>query len=236
MVSNCMEHLQQWACQIMFLNIKGNFQFRFKLNRASQTHDATAEKPIFHQERLEIWLYRLSRRDYYHAIAEMIGRELATVQCITQDVCKTIVSNLWSEFVNFPEQWSRFTAISAITAISKMEDKWQFPIFQWNVFEAEMQRERSIIILKNFYSIIMMEIVGAGYKVLWASLGLPGSSNNACTFQASRLYQNIAGNEFLPEIQNAVNLPKENELQLSPNLLGDSAFHIMHDYENHLEI
>ena len=158
MVSNRVEHLQQWACQIMFLNMKGNFQFRFKLNRASLTHDATAEKPIFHQERLEIWLYRLSRRDYYQAIAEMIGCKLATVQCITQDVCKTIVSNFWSEFVNFPEQWSRFTAISAITAISKMEDKWQFSIFQWNVFAAEMKRERSIIILKNFYSRIL-EIV-----------------------------------------------------------------------------
>ena len=33
----------------------------------------------------------------------------------------------------------------------------------------------------------MMGIVGADYKFLWTSVGLPGSSNDACTFQASRL-------------------------------------------------
>ena len=46
----------------------------------------------------------------------------------------------------------------------------------------------------------MMGIVGADYKFLWTSVGLSGSSNNTCTFQASHLYQNIVGSDFLPEI------------------------------------
>ena len=70
----------------------------------------------------------------------------------------------------------------------------------------------------------MMGIVGTDYKFLWTSVGLPGSSNDACIFQASRLYQNIAANDFLPEIQKVVKLPNRNELQLPPILLGDSAF------------
>ena len=54
--------------------------------------------------------------------------------------------------------------------------------------------------------------------------GLPGSSNDAFTFQASCLYQNTVGNGFLIEIQKVVNLLNGNELQLPPILLGDSAF------------
>ena len=52
----------------------------------------------------------------------MTGSGLTNVQCITQEVCKVILSNIWSEFVNFPE-----TVGQMLTAILQMEDKWQFP-------------------------------------------------------------------------------------------------------------
>ena len=67
------------------------------------THDTTAEEPISPEERLGISLHRLSRGDYYPTIGEMAGRGLTNVQCITQEMCKMIVSNIWSQFVNFPE-------------------------------------------------------------------------------------------------------------------------------------
>ena len=54
-------------------------------------------------------------------MAKMTVHGLTTVQCITQEVCTVIVSNPWSEFVNFPE-----TVDQMLTAISQMEDKWQF--------------------------------------------------------------------------------------------------------------
>ena len=69
-----------------------------------------------------------------------------------------------------------------------------------------------------------MGISGAEDKFLWTSIGLPGSSNDAFTFQTFRLYQNVVGNDLLPEIQKVVKLPNGNELQLPPILLGDSAF------------
>ena len=129
--------------------------FNSILNRGHHlTHDTTAEEPISPQERLGICLYRLSRGDYYHTIAEMTGRGLTTVQCITQEVCKVIVSNLWSEFVNFPE-----TVDQMLTAILQMEDKWQFPSAFGGVDGCHIpmkcpsggnEARRSIIILKFF--------------------------------------------------------------------------------------
>ena len=69
-----------------------------------------------------------------------------------------------------------------------------------------------------------MGIAEADYKFLWTSVGLPGSSNDACTFKVFRLYQNIVGNGFLPEIQKVVKLPNVSELRLPPIMLGDSSF------------
>ena len=48
---------------------------------------------------------------------------------------------------------------------------------------------------KNLYSVVMMGIVCADYRFLWASAGLPGSVNDACSFQACKLYQNINNGE-----------------------------------------
>ena len=45
-----------------------------------------------------------------HIIAEMTGRGLTTVQCITQLVCKVIVTSLWSNFVFFVMFSSLFEA------------------------------------------------------------------------------------------------------------------------------
>ena len=203
--------------------------FNFILNRIRNrlTHDTTAGEPISHQERSVIFLYRLSRGDYYHTIAEMTGRGLTTLQCITQEVYKVIFSNLWSQLVNFPE-----TVDQTLTAILQMEDKWQFPSAFGEVDGCHIlmkfpsggnDARKEYYNFKNFCSIVMIGIVGADYKFLWSSVGLPGSSNDACTFLASRLYQNIVGNDFLPEIQKVVKLPNRDELQLPPILLRDSA-------------
>ena len=40
---------------------------------------------------------------------------------------------------------------------------------------------------KNFYSVVMMGIVGADYRFLWASTGLPENVNDACSLQACKL-------------------------------------------------
>ena len=100
----------------------------------------------------------------------MTGRGLTNVQCITQEVCKVIISNLGSEFANFPE-----TVDQMLTAILQMEDKWQFPSAFGGVDGCHIPMKcpsgrnevrKEYYNFKNFYSILMMGIVGADYKFL----------------------------------------------------------------------
>ena len=62
----------------------------------------------------------------------------------------------------------------------------------------------------------MMGIVGADLRFLWVSAGLPGSVNDACSFQAYKLYHN---GEKLPEIYKTTK-----GIQMPPIILGDSPF------------
>ena len=97
----------------MFPNIKIIFQFHFKLNRASPNSwynrwgtclISREIRNIFIQTTLK-WLL-----SHNHIIAEMTGRGLTTVQCITEEVCKVIVTSLWSNFVSFQMFSSLFEA------------------------------------------------------------------------------------------------------------------------------
>ena len=57
-------------------------------------------------------------------IVEITKLGLTTVQFITHELFKVIVSNHWSEFDNFAQ-----TADQMLTEILQMEDKYQFPNF-----------------------------------------------------------------------------------------------------------
>ena len=87
-----------------------------------------------------------------------------------------------------------------------------------------MKRERSITILKIF-------ILSLWWALLELTTSFYGLLSDYRVVQTKHVffrllvsYQNIVGNDFLPEIQKAVNLPSGNELQLPLILLGDSAF------------
>ena len=70
----------------------------------------------------------------------------------------------------------------------------------------------------------MMGIVAADYIFLWANIGLPGSMNEACIFQASHLYSEIVRRNVLPNIIKVLIVQSQREAQLPPILFGDSAF------------
>ena len=79
-----------------------------------------------------------------------------------------IVSNFWSEFVNFPE-----TVDQMLTAILQMEDKWQFPSAFGGVDGCHIpmkcpsggnKARKKYYNFKNSYSIVMMGVAGADYK------------------------------------------------------------------------
>ena len=146
------------------------FEIRFKSDRASPNSWSNSWGT---QERLGICLYRLNRSDYHHTIAEMTGRGLTTGYCITQEVCNVIVSNLWSEFVNFPETVDQCSQqfpkwrINDNFPVHLME--WMADMFQWNVLAVEMKQEKRIKILKkNFLSLwwVLLELTTSFYGLL----------------------------------------------------------------------
>ena len=115
-----------------------------------------------------------------------------------------------------------------LNSINKMETLWQFPGAFCGVDGCHIalkcphggnEARKEYYNFKNFYSVVMMGIVGADYKFLWASAGLPGSVNDACSFQACKIYSDINSGKKLPEIYKTIK-----GIQIPPLVLGDSAF------------
>ena len=176
-------------------------------------HETAAEQPIAFKERLAVCFYRLSRGDFYYTIAEMTSHGLPTIQNITNEVCSIIVSNLWHRFVIFPESEDQI-----LRAIFKMESMWQFlgafggtdgSHISIKCPSGGNKAHRKCYNFENFYSIVMMEIVVADYRFLWPNVGLPGSVNDACTFQASHLYSDIMIGNTLPDIKKVLTVPSQ---------------------------
>ena len=155
------------------------------------------ETPISPEERLEIVQYHLGRGDYYQTLSELTDYGVATVRNITQEVSNLVVTKLWKIFVVFPK-----TEEELLNSINAMETLWQFPTAFGGVDGCHTkcphggnEARKEYYNFKNLYSVVMMGIVGADYRFLWASAGLPGSVNDACSFQACKLYQNISNGE-----------------------------------------
>ena len=120
-----------------------------------------------------------------------------------------------------------------LRAIFKIERIWQFPSAFGGIVGCHIpikcphggnEARKEYCKFKNFYSIIMMGIVAADYRFLWAIIGLPGSVNDACTFKASHLYSDIMRGNALPDIKKVLTVQSQREVQLPPVLLRDFAF------------
>ena len=168
-------------------------------------YETTVEQTIVPKERLGICLYRLSRDDYYYTIAEMTGHGLSTIQNITNKVCSVTVSNLWHKFVIFLE-----SEVQMLRAIFKTESMWQLPRVFGGIDGCHIptkcphdgnEERKENYNFKSFYSIVMMGIVAADYRPLWANFGLPGIANDACTFKVFHLYSAILRENALPDIK-----------------------------------
>ena len=159
----------------------------------------------------------------YQTISELTDRGIATGRNITQEVSNLIATKLWKKFVVFPKTEEEF-----LSSINAMETLWQFPTAFGGVDGCHIplkcphggnEARKEYYNFKNFYSVVMMGIVGADYRFLWASAGLPGSVNDACSFQACKLYQDINNGKKLPEIYKTIK-----SIQIPPLILGDSVF------------
>lgn len=201
--------------------------FNFVLNGiANNLRKATrTELPVSPACRLAICLYRLARGDYYYTLSEMSGLGVATIQGIVIEVCQAIVLNLWQDAVtrHFPSSEEQLRK-----KIIEMEEIWQFPCC-WAAVDgchisikcpdggAEAAKE--YYNFKNFYSIVLMGLVDAKYRFVWASVGFPGNTHDAMILQATQLWKDISTNNAIPSISKYIG-----GVEVGPLIVADSAF------------
>ena len=184
-----------------------------------------SEAPVPPDMRLGICLYRLGRVDYYHTIAELAGLGEATVCNIVRDVSKTSVERLLERYVedNFPRDEEQL-----IVKMEEMEQEWQFPYAYAAIDGCHipikcpaggLESSKEFHNFKNFYSIVLIAMIDAKYKFVWASAGWPGNSHDAIIFQATDLYKKLSEDRVLPYI-----VYEEKGTKCHPMILCDSAF------------
>ena len=53
---------------------------------------------------------------------------------------------------------------------------------------------------KNVYSVIVLALVDAKYRFIWAALGAPGNTHDSTYIQSTPLWENITEERVLPEM------------------------------------
>ena len=164
------------------------------------------EKPISPEERLAIALYRFGRGDYCYTIEQMTGRAVSTIRTICNEVAGLIITYLWDKHVRFPQ-----TSEELKRAVNHMERMWQCTCAFAAVGGTHIpikcppggaEAAKEYFNYKNFYSIILMGVVDARCRFLWANCGSPGSSHDATVFKASSRYQKLSNHGYLSQLAN----------------------------------
>ena len=201
------------------------FSFVLEKIRAAISKQNTGTGSIPVEERLAITLYKLGRGDYNYTVGEMAGYSESTISYITKEVCQHIVEVLWEECVTtlFPRNEAEFRQ-----ALIEMEAEWQFkfafaaidgshlPIkCPSGVSEAMKQYHN----FKKFYSVVLLALVDAKYRFIWAALGAPGNTHDSTCFQSTSLWENITNNRVLPQKFQVVD-----NVHVPPMILGHGAF------------
>ena len=201
------------------------FSFIHEKIKNDITKQHISGKPISTEERLAICLYRLSRGDYYHTVADMTGVGESTVCIIVREVTEAIVDHLWTDVVesHFPHDKEML-----YEKVKEKEQEWQFPYAYAAVDGCHIpikcpsggqEAAKEYHNFKNLYSIVLMGMVDAKYCFIWASAGFPGNSHDSIIFQATNLYAKIAEGKSFHNL-----LFEEIDIQIPPIILGDSAF------------
>ncbi|XP_066028735.1 uncharacterized protein [Pocillopora verrucosa] len=109
-----------------------------------------------------------------------------------------------------------------------MEQMWQFPCC-WSAIDGchisikcppgGLESSKEYHNFKNFYSIVLMGMVDAKYRFVWASCGYPGNSHDSIIMQSTTLWQEIAQGKILPGIAKNVG-----GVDVPPLIVSDSAF------------
>ena len=183
------------------------------------------EEPVAPDFRLAITIYKLSRGDYMYTIGEMCGLAVSTVSVIVSETCRVIVNTLWDESVGklLPKSEEDFTNL-----IAKFGEEWQFPYVFGAIDGSHLpikccrggaKARKQYFNFKGFYSIVLIALVDAQYRFIWASVGAPGNTHDSTLFQSTRLWKQISDGDIVPNLVHQVK-----DVEVPPLILGDGAF------------
>lgn len=193
--------------------------------RVQLTKKSVTEEPISPDFRLAITLYKLARGDYIYTIGEMCGLAKSTICVIVSETCKAIIDALWDDEVkrHFPRSKEDFKA-----NMESFGEEWQFPYafaatdgshLPIKCPDGGAQAMKQYFNFKGFYSIVLMALVDAKYRFIWASVGAPGNTHDSTLIQSTKLWSEIVAGKIIP------NLVQEVEsVEIPPLVLGDGAF------------
>ena len=186
------------------------FDFILKSIRSDIEKSTVTEIPVSPECRLAICLYRLGRGDYLYTIAELFGLGVATIHSIAKEVCEVIIRNLWKESV---QAYFTTTEQNFKEKMVDMEMLWQFP-FCWDSIDGchiaiqcppgGLKACKEYHNFKKFHSIVMMAIVDAQDRFIWASVDFPGNSHDSVIFQSTEPCRDITESNIIPPITNTI--------------------------------
>ena len=113
-------------------------------------------------------------------------------------------------------------------SMAKFGEEWQFPYAFAAVDGSHLpikcpkggaQAMKQYFNFKGFYSIVLMALVDAEYRFIWASVGAPGNTHDSTLMQSTELWNRIVTGNVIPNIVQQI----EN-VDIPPLILGDGAF------------
>ena len=129
-----------------------------------------------------------------------------TVHKIIEEVYEAIIRNLWkplvqAKFSNHQREYygenGEYDSVLAIPCCWGAIDGCHIPI---QCPPGGLKACKEYHNFKNFYSIVLMAIVDAQDRFIWASVGFPGNSHDSIIFQSTDLWHNITENNIVPSI------------------------------------
>ena len=160
-------------------------------------------------------------------MAEMAGLQFAksSVCKIVIEVCNAIIENLWTDAVDkhFPKSVDYFC-----NKLQEMECEWHYKY----VFAAldglhcsikcpagGEESMKEYYNFKNFYSVLLLALVDAYFRFLWASIGATGNTRYSIYFQSTSLWEKIAKGELIPSKVQTID-----DIEIPPQIIGNGAF------------
>ena len=156
-----------------------------------------------------------------YTVTEMTGLAGSTVCKIVMEVCNAIIENLWTDAgdKHFPKSVDDFS-----NKLQEMECEWQYKyafaaIDGSHCLAGGAESMKQYYNFKNLYLVVLLALVDAQYRFIWASIGAPGNTHKSTYFQTTSLWEKITTGELIP-----IKVQTIDDIEIPPQILGDGAF------------